>query len=96
MPKIQFTKDKPAIVVSKGENLMQALLEAQRPVASSCGGRGVCTRCVVEIVEGTHHLSSPTKLEENKLREAGYKTKTHRLSCQAKVIGDVCIDTPYW
>jgi len=95
MPKISFTKDFPPITVSRGETLMKALLNAGRPVASSCHGDGICSKCRMTIVDGLNNLSRYTDLEKQ-LRDQHKLEKKIRISCQTQVLGDITIDTPYW
>lgn len=74
---------------------MKALLEGGRPVASSCRGDGVCGKCRVRVAEGSTNLTKPTPLERTLAEReglAGYE----RVSCQARVRGDIVVDTSYW
>lgn len=100
MPKIGFFKSPDTLEVPSGANLMKALLESGKPVASSCYGKGICTKCRVKVIEGSENLNKPNALEAaTRLRVANSNTALaadERLSCQAKVIGDVFIDTTYW
>ena len=58
MPLIRFLKDKfNEFEVLMGANLMNSLKEKNIPVASSCGGEGVCTKCKVIILKGKTSLS---------------------------------------
>lgn len=95
MPKIHFRKPYPPVEVEPSANLMQALLTAGRPVASSCRGDGVCAKCRVEIISGSENLSpeNPTELF---LRERHDLKKAERISCQTAVEGDITVDTSYW
>jgi len=95
MPKIQFVKNISGFEVENGANLMQALLAESRPVASSCHGQGICSKCRVRIVAGTENLSLETENEKS-LRIRNRIEDDQRISCQATVLGDVTIDTPYW
>lgn len=95
MPMIKFIKNKPAFEVPEGADLMAALTEKGLPVASSCGGDGVCCKCVLKIIEGEHNLSSPNETELF-LREQFNLAKNIRVSCQTKVLGDVTVDANYW
>lgn len=100
MPKIGFFKTPDEIEVSAGANLMKSLLDAGKPVASSCYGKGICTKCRVKVIEGADSLSKPNALETaTRLRVATSATPLaddERLSCQSKVLGDIYIDTTYW
>lgn len=95
MPWIHFVKKIPAIEVQEGANLMQSLLQNSVPVASSCGGDGICSKCKVEIISGEDQISKEDERES--ILKARLKIpKKMRLSCQVKVFGDVTVDTPYW
>lgn len=95
MPKISFVKSRKPIDVPAGANLMSALLAAGIPVGSSCGGEGVCTKCLVKIVQGTASLS-PKNEREKTLRTQHSIPEEMRVSCQAQVLGDITVDTDYW
>jgi 2Fe-2S ferredoxin len=95
MPCIRFKKNIPHVEVESGANLMEALLKAGLPVASSCHGDGVCGKCRVLIISGAENLSTVGAVEElahDRLKWA----REYRLSCQVQVLGDVVIDTSYW
>lgn len=95
MPTIRFVKNRPAIEVQEGANLMKSLLEAHLPVASSCHGDGICGRCRVIIVDGKDHLS-PVNPTEEILRDRLKIPADVRISCQTQVFGDIVVDTTYW
>ncbi len=83
------------------------VLEAARSlgvfVESVCGGRGICGRCQVLPAEGhfaKHGIESRnehlTAINDVELRYASKRTLAadRRLSCQARVQGDLVIDVP--
>lgn len=80
---------------SKNKSLMALLLEAKRPVASSCNGDGICGKCRVRILDGPSNLSPQTDLEI-KTKNKNKVDEFERLSCQTYVLGDITIDTAYW
>ena len=72
-------------------------------VESVCGGRGLCGRCQVEPAEGVfakHGVTSraanlaPADAAEAPYRGTGRLRDGRRLSCAARVLGDVVIDVP--
>ncbi|MEM7427511.1 MAG: ASKHA domain-containing protein [Pseudomonadota bacterium] len=72
-------------------------------IDSVCGGRAICGRCQVNVSEGEfakHGItSSAGNLSEVSRVEIRYDEKRglaagRRLSCQAKLLGDVVIDVP--
>ncbi len=95
MTRVRFSKPRPDLDVAPGANLMRALQEADIPVASSCGGDGVCAKCRLRILEGAENLSPESELERD-LRERHGLEEDERISCQAQVLGDIRIDASYW
>lgn len=72
-------------------------------IDSVCGGRSICGRCQVTIGSGSfakHGMSSsPDHVSPDGAGEARYRAKRglaadRRLSCQARLYGDVVIDVP--
>jgi len=84
------------------------VLEAARALGvdidSVCGGRAICGRCQVLCAEGefpkhkinsvADNLSAFTKTEERWEKVKKISLNGRRLSCQAKLLGDVVIDVP--
>ena len=84
------------------------VLEAARSLGvdidSVCGGRAICGRCQILCSEGnfakhriqssSSNLSEFTKTEERWERVKKVSLKGRRLSCQARLQGDVVIDVP--
>lgn len=98
MPWIRWTKQKSSpqsVQVITGANLMQSLLQAGQPVASSCGGDGVCGKCRIEILQGAQNLSAPNEVEKF-LAEKNLLKKNERISCQCEVLGDIEVYAKYW
>ena len=95
MPTIRFVKNYPELQVEMGANLMEQLLLAGVPVASSCHGDGICARCRVQIVAGQENISPKTELEKI-LGDRMTIRFDQRVSCQVKVLGDITVDTTYW
>lgn len=98
IPTIQFfKKTRSPIEVEDGANLRESLLNHQVPVASSCSGEAVCSKCWIKIIVGADHVSKATE-EESNLRISSVKplSSEERLSCKTLVHGDILIDTNYW
>lgn len=88
---------------AKGTAILQAARSLGVDIDSVCGGRGICGRCQVTVGDGEFaklglqsrpdHLGP---LAENEIRydaRSGLDTGT-RLSCSARLVGDVLIDVP--
>ncbi len=86
-----------------GTPVLQAARELGVDIDSICGGRALCGRCQVEpvaghfpkegIVSSTEHLGSLSE-DEQHCRESGLLAPAYRLSCQAKILGDIRVDVP--
>ncbi|KHD89001.1 MAG: hypothetical protein OM95_05950 [Bdellovibrio sp. ArHS] len=95
MPLISFKKNRAALTVPTGANLMKSLLDAGLPVASSCDGDGVCAKCKIVIVAGKENLTPENEIEAF-LRETKDLPSDVRISCQTQVLGDITVDATYW
>lgn len=74
---------------------MSSLLDAGLPVASSCGGEGVCGKCKIRVVTGAQNLLPPNEVELY-LREMHDIPLDSRVSCQTEVVDDIEVDAGYW
>jgi uncharacterized 2Fe-2S/4Fe-4S cluster protein (DUF4445 family) len=86
-----------------GTTLLQAARTLGVDVDSVCGGRGLCGRCQIRIAEGEfakHGIrSAPGHVTGSGEVETRYRARRgmaeeHRLSCQARILGDVVVDVP--
>ena len=88
---------------SKGTTLLQAARSLGVDIDSVCGGRAMCGRCQIVCSEGDfpkqgissrkEHLSEFGAVERRYSAEHG-SLGDRRLSCQARILGDVVIDVP--
>ncbi|HYL03509.1 MAG TPA: ASKHA domain-containing protein [Steroidobacteraceae bacterium] len=86
-----------------GTALLQAARSLGVDVDSVCGGRALCGRCQVLVMEGdfpkhgvssrAEHLS-PVGAAEQGFAERRPLPAGHRLSCSAQICGDLVIDVP--
>ncbi len=83
--KLTIQPDNMVLEVEKGESLLEAVRRAGINLASSCGGKGTCGKCKVELISGTVDSKARTKkLNANEV-----------LSCQTFVQDeDVVINIP--
>ena len=96
MPVIHFAKkNRDSIFCDYEEILIKVLLRSGVPVASSCGGEGVCAKCRVKVISGKENLSAADESEKRIISKT-FGEGDDRLSCQARVTGDITIDTGYW
>lgn len=59
-----------------------------------CGGNASCSTCRVEVIGGNDNLSEIDFEEQDLLDREDLTEPYHRLSCQAKVLGDVIVQVP--
>ena len=77
---------------SKTERLLDILLR-DGDWMHTCGGKGRCTTCRVEVKSGMENLSDRTDSELNYFNLSLLKNN-ERLSCQAVCTGDLVISVP--
>ncbi len=86
-----------------GTTVLQAARALGVDVDSVCGGRSICGRCQVELGEGTfakHGIESradhvsPVGAAELRYAEKRGMREGRRLSCQARILGDLVVDVP--
>ena len=102
--KIVFTPSGRRGTFPHGTPLLDAARSIGVDVDSVCGGRGLCGRCRVVCTEGDFakhaiesraaHLSPQNEVEARFSERRTPLARNHRLSCQAKVQGDLVIDVP--
>lgn len=90
--------------VAPGTSLLQAARMLGVDLDSVCGGRGICGRCQVSVVDGEQaklgvvsrqaHVSAPAEVEARYESKRGALRPGRRLGCQALVCGDVVVDVP--
>jgi 2Fe-2S ferredoxin len=74
--------------------LLEAASELGFPLDHECGGNASCTTCRVEVQLGGENLSEIDFDEQDLLDREALTEPWHRLSCQARVMGDVIVHVP--
>jgi uncharacterized 2Fe-2S/4Fe-4S cluster protein (DUF4445 family) len=102
-PLVVFTPSGKRGRFAHGTTLLQAARALGVDVDSVCGGRGLCGRCQIRIAEGEFakhgirsergHVSASGEVEARYRARKGM-AEEHRLSCQARILGDVVVDVP--
>jgi uncharacterized 2Fe-2S/4Fe-4S cluster protein (DUF4445 family) len=102
-PLVVFTPSGKRGRFPRGTQLLQAARSLGVDVDSVCGGRALCGRCQVLVMEGdfpkhgiSSHAASLSSLTET---EQSFSQRRplpagHRLSCSARIEGDLVIDVP--
>ncbi len=86
MPRVFIKPFNRVVDIGYGETLLDAIKSVYPEYSSPCGGRGLCGKCIVRVVEGV--VSKPTGNEFlHNVLSRGY-----RLACQTRVYGDTVIE----
>jgi uncharacterized 2Fe-2S/4Fe-4S cluster protein (DUF4445 family) len=102
-PLVVFTPSGKRGRFPRGTQLLQAARSLGVDVDSVCGGRALCGRCQVLVMEGDfpkHAISShaanlsPLSETERSFSKRRPLAAGHRLSCSARIEGDLVIDVP--
>lgn len=101
MPRVSLKGSDKIFTINSGEVLYDALYDQGEQLPHGCLS-GSCGACRVEIIEGKENLQAPGVIEKNTIESLKaeftqtkgkeYVEQTEiRLSCRAKVLGDICI-----
>ena len=86
---VTFLPAGKTVAVAENTTLLQAAIQAGLPIASPCGGGGVCGKCRVRLrsgsaaTGGSSHRLIPAELERG-----------WRLACGTKVTGPLAVEIP--
>ncbi|OHC90131.1 MAG: ferredoxin [Sideroxydans sp. RIFOXYB12_FULL_59_6] len=87
MPKANVTFEKLGVTLSvpAGTRLIEISEKIGAGITYGCR-EGECCTCLVKIVSGMEHMSERSVLEDKVLQE-NMAGSSHRLACQAQVLG---------
>jgi 2Fe-2S ferredoxin len=94
MTKVTIQPANIEIEVTPGETLMGAAQGLGLYWPTTCGGQGVCTTCLSEVVSGGELLAEMSRSERKTLvaeRGEAILRRPVRLACQATVLRDGAI-----
>ena len=81
------------VEVKPGSSILAASMKGGIKHMHLCGGRGLCSTCRVEVLEGSENLSKVENYERISLRGHLSFSGNVRLACQAKIQGPVTVKT---
>lgn len=93
MPTITFQPMGKRFEVPAGTTVLEAAMKYDLFLRHVCGGNAMCATCRCKVIAGTDGLSPMARHEEKRLKEL-YAPSQTRLSCQAKILGDVVVEIP--
>lgn len=85
--------EKTLKITDFSKTLLQHLHSHQLDWMHACGAKGKCTTCKVIVIQGQHQFQ-PLTAAEQRYRLIGALKDFERLSCQAKIRGDITIAVP--
>jgi uncharacterized 2Fe-2S/4Fe-4S cluster protein (DUF4445 family) len=88
--KVTFLPKETSTRVPSGTTLFHAAAWTGQPIESTCGGRGTCGKCRVQVIEGSAPITPADQqhLSQDEM-SAGW-----RLSCQAEVRDEMVVHVP--
>lgn len=86
--KIRFLPFETGLSVASGSNLLDAIHKSGLPFKSTCGGKGTCGDCLVQVLSGEARGRRSAALPED-LRRKGYV-----LACQTEVTDHLTVQIP--
>ncbi len=94
MPRVTIVTgegESQVVEAPEGSTLFEAGAKIAAGIDTACVGKGTCGLCRVKIVAGAENLNPFTDEERKHLGNVYHLTKV-RLSCRAKLGGDVTIE----
>lgn len=76
--------------VASGQTLLTSLLDSGISIPSPCGGKAACKQCKVKI---TRYADEPLETDRGTFSKQQLE-QGWRLSCQTKVLHDLCLEIP--
>jgi 2Fe-2S ferredoxin len=90
MPRIGFITKGLQGLCPEGVTILDAIRGLGYIIDHACGGNARCGTCCVRVLRGEESLSAVGPEEAAQLAELGVAAP-HRLSCQARVKGDIIV-----
>ncbi|BCO09491.1 hypothetical protein GF1_18670 [Desulfolithobacter dissulfuricans] len=91
MPSIFIKNTGQRIETTMVRSILVTLQSHGIPIETVCGGKAMCGKCVVRVLEGQQFLS-PVNSREAKRLEAIGADENMRLACQTYIGRDVAIE----
>jgi 2Fe-2S ferredoxin len=93
VPSVTFLPSGLRADCADGESVFEVARRAGVAITTACVGKATCGLCRVKIAAGEDALSPLNAAERKHLGNVYFLTKL-RLSCQARVCGDVVVHIP--
>jgi uncharacterized 2Fe-2S/4Fe-4S cluster protein (DUF4445 family) len=103
-PLVVFTPSGKRGRLAEGLSVLEAARKLGVDLDSVCGGRGLCGRCQIDVLEGAFakhgvtsapdHVSARNEVERRYADKRGALATGRRLGCQTRICGDLVVDVP--
>lgn len=91
---VTFRPSGKTVTIPEGTTLLNAAQQAGQPVMNFCGGNGLCQTCEVRVSEAANAALSAPEQKELRWLDPEDIAAGRRLSCCARVKGDLAFDVP--
>ncbi len=91
---VTFQPSGKTVSVPEGSTLLNAAQQAGQPLMNFCGGNGLCQTCEVRVSTAANAALSAPEQKELRWIDPDDIAAGHRLSCCAKVQGNLAFDVP--
>lgn len=92
MPKLTVMPEGKSYDFSSGSSLMQIILDAGLFLDNACGGKGLCGKCRVKIVDSAEGAIAEAGATEHEILKAEEIEQGIRLACLVFPVGDVSVE----
>ncbi len=90
MPTLSFSPSQKSIDATNGTNLLAAVRQAGFTIPASCGGKGLCGKCRVKVIDGT----IPADERQRFCLAANLLDQGWRASCIVEIQDDLILADP--
>jgi 2Fe-2S ferredoxin len=91
---ITFLPDHITLEADAEDTILEVARANKIRLEHNCGGNCSCSTCHVIVREGEENLSPLEEEEDDRLEECEERGSGSRLSCQARIRGDVTVEIP--
>ncbi|UCC38569.1 MAG: 2Fe-2S iron-sulfur cluster binding domain-containing protein [Candidatus Aminicenantes bacterium] len=86
--RVTFEPFETSVDIPSGQSLLDAVRKAELPLKTTCGGKGTCGDCVIQITSGAYKKKASAVLPDQ-LASRGYA-----LSCQTDINDNLIVQLP--
>ncbi len=92
--KVRLMPQGDVFYAAEGQTLLEALVESGIFLRSDCGGKGICGKCFLKIVDPDPNEFRPPSAAEKKLLGENALAAGYRLACSLEIQTDISVEIP--